>query len=676
MNKLLIFAGTGDGRRLAEILHRHRIDLHVCVATRYGEDVMPEELEGRVTRGRLSAEEMAEKIREGHFTEVIDATHPYAVAVSRHIREACEETGVPCLRLVRPRAEDDLTAGRDCVRAGSVAEAAEILKNTAGRVLVATGSKELAAFTAVPDYRERLIARVLPDEEVLAECRRIGFSGKNVIAMQGPFTEELNTALLRQTGASWLVTKESGREGGFPEKLRAARRAGARVIVIERPEEESGFSFAELVERYCPAAVSEIREPEAIPVDPRRITLLGIGMGAMEQLTYEGIQACQEADVIIGAKRMLAALASFEKPVFESWKSEEILSFIHRHPEYHRVVIALSGDIGFFSGAKKLLEGMETDRVELICGIPSVAYFCSRLKMPWEDVYLLSLHGRGANLAAAIRGHRKVFSLVGGGDSLRDVCRQLTDFGLGGVRLWIGQDLSYPEEKIWEGTVESLQDTEPGSLCVVLFENPEAEHLVVTHGIPDEAFIRDSVPMTKEEIREISVSKLHLTRDAVVYDIGAGTGSISVEAARQAPEGLVLAVEKKPQAVELINRNARRFGVTNLEVIAGEAPEALSDLPVPTHAFIGGTCGRFAEICDLLRMKNPRIRIVVNAVSLETISAVTSYLKEHTPLHLDVVQIAAAKAKQLGEFHLLTGMNPVMIASFDDDGDHNEEELR
>ncbi len=665
MSCVLIFAGTSEGRTLAELMNRYGKSIHICVATEYGEKVLEDELADRVTVGRLDVLQMEELMEREGADQVVDATHPYAVVVSENIRHACEDKKIPYLRLLRKSEEDAIRDNKNVVVVGSVEEATEYLKGVSGKALLTTGSKELEKYTVVEHYAERFVARVLPSAEVLEACQKLGFEGKNVIAMQGPFSEEMNTAMLRQTGASFLVTKESGKAGGFPAKVRAAERAGAKLVLVRRPSEEQGLSLEETVARLCPEGLNEVREIQLIPTDPRKITLLGIGMGAEGQLTLDGARACREADVIIGAKRMLEALRGFEKPVYESYRSGEILKYIHEHPEYHRVVVALSGDVGFYSGAKKLLAGMEEDKVELLCGISSVEYFCSRLHTPWEDVTLVSAHGRRMNLAAAIRENPKVFALVGSSAGMRDICRELIDVGLGHVKLWVGQNLSYPEEKILEGSPEELLSADFAALCVVLAVNPQAADHVVTHGIPDEEFLREKVPMTKEEIRSISLSKLRLTRRSVLWDVGAGTGSVSVEAARQATEGMVYAVEKKTAAAELTRRNARKFGVTNLAVIEGTAPEALEDLPVPTHVFVGGSAGNLEGILEAACMKNPEVRIVVNTVTLETMAALTEYLRKHPPVHRDLVQVSCARAKEMGNSHLMTGMNPVLIASFD-----------
>jgi precorrin-6Y C5,15-methyltransferase (decarboxylating) len=202
--------------------------------------------------------------------------------------------------------------------------------------------------------------------------------------------------------------------------------------------------------------------------------------------------------------------------------------------------------------------------------------------------------------------------------------------------------------------------TEP---CSVFIVNNAAKCSVITHGLPDESFIRDKVPMTKEEIRSISISKLKLTRDAVIYDIGAGTGSVSVEMALQCTDGTVYAIEKKPEAISLIEQNKRKFGADNLIAIEGAAPQAIEVLPAPTHAFIGGSSGNLKSIIKLLLDKNPGIRIVINAITLETISEALQCIKNMETAEAEVVQVSVSKAQSLGEYHMMLGQNPVYIIS-------------
>lgn len=190
------------------------------------------------------------------------------------------------------------------------------------------------------------------------------------------------------------------------------------------------------------------------------------------------------------------------------------------------------------------------------------------------------------------------------------------------------------------------------------------ENKIITPGIPDSEFIRGNVPMTKEEVRAASISKLRLKKDSVVYDIGSGTGSVSVEIARLSKGIKVFAVDLNPDAAELTKRNLEKFGLKNAEVVQGEAPFALELLPTPTHAFIGGSNGNLIEILDVLKRKNPEIRIVLNAVTLESISKIDEIIKSYSLTDYEIVQFFITKSQKIGNHNLFKSNNPVVVFSF------------
>lgn len=243
MANFLVFAGTSEGRRLVEYLNACGASVCASVATEYGKMLLPEGVE--VLSKRLDTSDIAALLKSLQFDCVIDATHPYAVLATDHIHAACEETGTPYLRLIRPSDTPD----DGCVFVEDAAQAAEVLAAATGKVLLTTGVKELDAFVHLTDYQERIFPRVLPSAESIQRCLALGYRIQNIIAMQGPFTRELNSAMMRQIGASIVVTKESGGAGGFAEKLGAARDAGAIAVVIGRPRTEVGLTYNELVER-------------------------------------------------------------------------------------------------------------------------------------------------------------------------------------------------------------------------------------------------------------------------------------------------------------------------------------------------------------------------------------------------------------------------------------------
>ena len=238
--KILLFGGTGEGRELAEWMLSQGLDATVCVATEYGETLLPDGAQVHV--GRLDAGTM-ESLMAGGYTLVIDATHPYAVEVTKNIRAAAQAAGLPCLRLLRQSDRED-----GCQKAADMAAAADLLEGLPGKVLLTTGSKELDAF-ARPGLRERCCPRVLPMADSLERCLALGFPPKNIICMQGPFTKEMNLATVRQFHVRTLVTKDTGGYGGFRAKADAAREAGCDLVVVERPQTEEGLTLEEVQRR-------------------------------------------------------------------------------------------------------------------------------------------------------------------------------------------------------------------------------------------------------------------------------------------------------------------------------------------------------------------------------------------------------------------------------------------
>ncbi|RGU95788.1 precorrin-6Y C5,15-methyltransferase (decarboxylating) subunit CbiT [Clostridium sp. AF15-17LB] len=394
----------------------------------------------------------------------------------------------------------------------------------------------------------------------------------------------------------------------------------------------------------------------------RRISLTGIGMGAGTSLTEEAREVLESCDCIIGAARMTGSLSRFGKPMYDAYKAEEIKEIIIGHEGYSHIVVALSGDCGFYSGAKALAGELKEYAVELIPGISSVAFLASRLHVSWEDAALKSIHGRRQNYIYAIAHNEKTFLLLGGEACARELCEKVRYFGLAHVEFHIGRRLSYEDETILHRRGSELMPEDCAGLAVALVRNPSPDRRVAAH-IEDEAFVRGSVPMTKAEIRTVSLAKLSLTRDAVLYDIGAGTGSVSVEAALRSGEMKVYAVEKNPEAICLLEENRRQFGCDNIEVVEGTAPGGLQALEPPTHVFVGGSAGNLPEILKVVKEKNPDVRIVINAASLETIGEVMEAERSGLLSSPEVVQIAASRSRRLGAYHMMTALNPVYIVS-------------
>jgi len=650
MYNICVFGGTTEGRELVEFLNTQPCTVTACVATEYGQTLLPEAEHLSVSAKKLPVDEIVSLLSHERFDLVIDATHPYAQSITKSIANACRETGTPCRRLLRGASE----ISKDAIFVETVRDAAAFLAGTEGNILLTTGSKELSQYTSIPGFSQRVWARVLPMQASLDACAQAGLLPAHIFAMQGPFSASLNEAMLQSIHAHYLVTKDGGSAGGFGEKALAAQRTGARLVVIGRPAQEAGADLAETIQALC--------EQFGFSRSPC-VSVVGIGPGSEAAQTYEVRGVIERADCLIGAQRMLCAVARPGQKLFDAIAPEEIAQIIASHPEYASFTVVMSGDTGFFSGTKKLLPLLKNCRVHILPGLSSMSVLCARLGVSYEDAVPVSLHGRVHDIVRDVRSNKKVFALVGGDGAMQALCRRLTDAGLGSVRISVGEQLGYPDERITAGTASSLCQTEFDKLSVALIENDHPDE-IKTPGLPDEAFSRSLapeklVPMTKSEVRSVCLSKLQLTENAVCWDIGAGTGSVSVEMALLARRGSVYAVERNEAALPLLEENREKFRLENLHIVAGTAPEACSSLPAPTHVFLGGTAGKLDAIVSAALEKNPNARIVAAAVTLESVGALCACMKDFSVC--ECVSVQVCKAKTAGPYHLMQGQNPVYI---------------
>lgn len=408
-------------------------------------------------------------------------------------------------------------------------------------------------------------------------------------------------------------------------------------------------------------------------MNKKKVYLIGFGMGSESSLTKEAIDILSQVPVVVGAKRMIESFQNTSiwitreemgnlPQVYVEYHSSKIDDYI-KGLDQSSAAVLLSGDVGFCSGAKKLLKMLEFCEVMMIPGITTVAYLASRFNLSWEDMSLTSLHGTANAIINRVHHNTYTFTLLSGKDSVNQLCSLLMEYGMEKVNLHVGECLSYPNEKVQ--TIDPLEGYvgEQQELAAVIIENhdPCKE---ITSSIDDEDFIRGKVPMTKSEVREVSISKLKLTQNAICYDVGAGTGTIGIEIARVSPDIRVYAIEKNAEAVELIEQNKRKFRVDNLNVVEGLAPQALDSLPAPTHVFIGGTTGNLENIVYAIWEKNPTVRIVLNAIALETLAQAIAFEKKHPEIQSEVVQLQVSKARTLGDYHMMTGQNPIYIITW------------
>ena len=258
---------------------------------------------------------------------------------------------------------------------------------------------------------------------------------------------------------------------------------------------------------------------------------------------------------------------------------------------------------------------------------------------------------------------KPTFFLTGGSESPATLCAQLAAEGFGKLAAAVGENLGTPEQKVYTGTVGQLAASRFESLSVLLVEPSRR-----TQGLPDEAFARGKVPMTKQEVRAAVLAKLGVQPGELLWDVGAGTGSVSVELALAAPRGRVYAVECDPEACALIRQNKEKFAVRNLTLVEGTAPTALENLPAPDAVFIGGTKGNMAAVVEAALARNPAARICISAIALETLSAAMAALTAHG-LQAEVCQISVSRAKAAGKLHLLMANNPIFLITRADEAE-------
>lgn len=396
-----------------------------------------------------------------------------------------------------------------------------------------------------------------------------------------------------------------------------------------------------------------------------KVTLLGMGCGA-PTLTAQARHALAGAQYIIGAPRLLKELPALCTPHRAAATRPQAILALLQKVECGRACVVFSGDSGFYSGARGLLPLLEQNgyQVQVIPGVSSVQALAAALCRPWQDWALYSAHGVECDPVAAVRGGRPAFFLTGGQLGPAALCRRLAGAGLGGLAVTVGEELGTPAQQITAGTAAELAKREFAPLSVLLAEAAPAPRRRAP-GWPDDAFLRSApgekpIPMTKQEVRAAALAKLAAGPEDLCWDIGAGTGSVSVELALQCRE--VYAVEQKPEACALAEQNKAKFRACNLHLVQGQAPAALAGLPKPDAVFVGGSGGELPQILQAVHAANPAARVCVAAIALETLHTACQTLAG-LGYDAEVAQISVSRAKAAGSLHLLLAQNPVFLVS-------------
>ncbi len=411
-----------------------------------------------------------------------------------------------------------------------------------------------------------------------------------------------------------------------------------------------------------------------------RIYVLGVGPGGAAFVPPRTVELAGSCDLLVGGKRNLSLFDGLTMEKREIGRDiPALLDFVEGCYRERRVGILVSGDPGLFSLLGPLRRRFSAADLEIIPATSALQYLFARIAIPWHDAHILSLHGRrgktlAGELAEAVRQHTKVVLFTDGNNTPALVCELLLQQGVSNCKIYIGENLSYPEEKLYTGSLEDCRSlsVEPLNIMVILNEckeqeagnrmqdNPPWDYVVP--GIPDEHFCRGEVPLTKEEIRALSLSRLRLQAHHTLLDVGAGTGSVSIESALLLKQGKVIAVEKDPEALALLEQNARLFAVNNLEIIPGSAPGALAKVEQADCIFIGGTGGQMGEIlkaCSSILAEGGML--VINCILLESLASCMKQLSKLPFTKPRIISAAIARGQGLGEQTMLRPLNPVFI---------------
>lgn len=415
------------------------------------------------------------------------------------------------------------------------------------------------------------------------------------------------------------------------------------------------------------------------------LQVIGIGPGRPEWLPPAITELVNNCEILIGGSRALKLFPDFPKRRFSlSGDLASSIEVIRNALLEEKIVgVLVSGDPGFFSFLPRLKKEFPEQRIDVYPGISSLQFAFARAGLPWQEATFASVHGR--ELAVLPLVITRPTAVLTGGDNTPQKIAQLYLERGDNPQISIGNALAYPEE-FW-ATMDAehlareksmlknaivilypttgqdiMQGAEPNSQPTIPDNLTIKKSTRCRLGIPDEEFLRGKVPMTKAEIRVQVLAKAQISQDDCVVDIGAGTGSISIEAAGFASKGVVYAIEHNQEAQELILANQRKFGVSNLKLICGAAPAVFGELPPVDVCIIGGSNGHLADILKTVPLVEGG-RIVITAVTIETVAQALKLLTDLNYQDIDTVSIQAVRWKAVQTLHMAQALNPIFIIS-------------
>jgi precorrin-6Y C5,15-methyltransferase (decarboxylating) len=408
-----------------------------------------------------------------------------------------------------------------------------------------------------------------------------------------------------------------------------------------------------------------VKCPNGDGKNANELRVVSLGPGSEEYVTPEAKRALKTADCLFVAERHVS-LAAEHGDVVVMDGLEEALPQVEAKLERGSVAVAVSGDAGVFSLLPRLRKRFPDREISVSPGVSSLQCLCAALGETWDDARIISVHGRAVpppEIAGLVAHNGKTVFFCGPDRHPAWICRVLQERGID-VEVAVGERLSYPDGRVTRGRPAELAQGTFDPLSLVWVRNPEPL-LFPSNRPEDSEFLRaeGSVPMTREEVRTMVLDRLRLTRSSLLWDIGAGTGSVAVACARLCPFGEVHALERLPEAVTLLRGNKAKFRSYNLFIHEGSAPEALAELPPPTHVFVGGSGGKLRRILEHLESRGENIRVVVNGVTLGTVCAAFEALGGPGFRHRDALQLSVSRGRALGKSVVMAAQNPVTLLS-------------
>jgi len=397
----------------------------------------------------------------------------------------------------------------------------------------------------------------------------------------------------------------------------------------------------------------------------KSIHVIGAGIAGQEGFTPQALELINQSDLLFGAKRLLALFPEYggqQYPIDDQNLSDMVTQL--QDCEKRAVVLA-SGDPLFFGVGRYLLRNLPDELIEFLPNVTSVQYAFAKIREPWDDSIFVSAHGRALkDVVDRIVANDKAAILTDEINTPGMIGRELLSRRRGGYKAYLCENLGTDDEKIRVTDVKGLLELDAASLNVLLLikqYEDDAHEYIPTLGIPDDEFVSIKKLITKEEVRVVTLAKLKLRHDMCLWDVGAGSGSICIEADHLLPNGRIFAIERNEESCQFIKENLEKFNARNVALIEGGAPDCLEELPDPDRVFIGGSGGRLWDILDVVDQRLATGgRIVMNAITLDTLTAANEFFG-NAGYQVEVVTVNIARTRPHSNYKMFEAYNPVYI---------------